>query len=352
LYPLSTSKDPEQKGPSRNDKISLTRAIVEEVSGTNSKLKLMDILDPDLSNESRWIAKMLSLPTWKCPVRLSPISPADIERWTLEMAKKRFIVPSPEDDAYSSHNMEVIEIEGNKCRVLDAKGEPVRNLPLLPYSSNDRSFGKLANVLQHLATYEYVRAMANEAPIENFEVSFTACLTDKFQNLYSAGQTLEVKAGEKFDLTVTNHGRVPLYLTVFDMGPQWQISNLFAKKGEDFKVLAPYRALDETYHEHTGKVDIPLHTSIPTDLVEMGQHHCDDVIKVFVTSKATSFVSLVTEKLPLSAADYAGPKRGKKNSGDLALFLSSLALPSRGPSSDLPDENWTTRDFIVRTVSG
>jgi hypothetical protein len=134
------------------------------------------------------------------------------------------------------------------------------------------------------------------------------------------------------------------------MGPQWQVDDIFAEEGEDFKVLAPYRVPD-TQHEHTERLDVPLATEVPNDLVKMGHHHCEYVIKVFVTSRASSFASLVANKLPISAANYAGPTREKQNCGELAHFLASLTLPVRGPNSNSPNENWTTRTFIVRTVA-
>jgi hypothetical protein len=348
LSPFPTSEEDEH---AESSKPAEFRAQTYEVGGTTSILNLLESLDPDLVNESRWFAKRVSLPAWQCRVRLSATSPTVAEKCNSAMVNKQFIVPLPEHDEDSSHYLEVEEIEDEKCRILDAKRDPVPNLPPLPFSSKNRSVAKLTNVLQHLAMYEYVRAIANESPVDSFETSFTVYLTSGTQMRCDAGQSLEIRAEEPLMLTIENHGTTPLYIAVFDLGPQWQITNIFAMHKEEFQVLAPFRAKNNIHHEHTGRLDVPLHTNIPDDLAKQGQDHCEDVIKVFVTSKATSFASLETEKLPISEEDYTGTTRGKKNSGDLARFLKSLALPSRGQGSKLPDEHWAARDIILRTVA-
>lgn len=350
LFPLSSPEESSQRWLSKTAQASFPRARADEVNGTTSTLELVETLNPELRNESRWLAKMLSLPSWQCPVRFPSASPAEFEQWTSAMTKKRFIIPLVEGNLDSCQGMQVMKADDGKCRILDASGDHVRNLPPLPYSLDDRSVGKLTNVLQHLATYKYIQAIENETPIDSFEESFTTYLEDGSQKQYKSGQTLEISEGDDFNLTVINQGKGALYLAVFDMGPQWQIDNIFAEEGEDFKVLAPYRVPD-IQHEHTGRLDILLNTEVPDDLVKMGHHHCEDVIKVFVTSKATSFASLAADKLPISVADYTGPTRGKRNCGALAQFLASLTLPVRGPGSNLPNENWTTRTFIVHTIA-
>jgi hypothetical protein len=349
LSPFPTSEEKAQAElPNKSPEI---RAKTVEVRGTTSLLKLLENLDSSLVNESRWFAKRVSLTAWQCRVRLSAASSTVADNFYSAMANKRFIVLMTEDEEDSGHSLEVEEIEDEKCRILDAKGDPVPNLPSLPFSSKNRSVAKLTNVLQHLAMYEYVRAIANESPIDSFETSFTVYLTSDTQKRYDAGQTLEIRAEEPLMLTIVNHGTTPLYIAMFDLGPQWQITNIFAIHGEDFQVLAPFRAKNSTHHEHTGKLLVPLHANIPEDLAKRGRTYCEDVIKVFITSKATSFAALEAEKLPISEECYTGTTRGKKNSGDLAQFLRSLALPNRGPGSDLPDEHWATRDIILRTVA-
>jgi hypothetical protein len=63
LFPLSSSEDSSQRWSSRTAQASFPRARADEFNGTTSTLELVDTLDFELSNESRWLAKMLSLPS-------------------------------------------------------------------------------------------------------------------------------------------------------------------------------------------------------------------------------------------------------------------------------------------------
>jgi hypothetical protein len=77
---------------------------------------------------------------------------------------------------------------------------------------------------------------------------------------------------------------------------------------------------------------------------------CEDILKVFVTSIASSFSALSLPKISghLDAAD--GVDRGRAHHHELSAFLSYLSSPFRGPEAARPDENWTTRSFIVKTI--
>jgi hypothetical protein len=152
-------------------------------------------------------------------VWLPSASPAEFKQWISAMDRNRYITPSVEGNLDSSQDMQVIRVNDGKCRILDANGNHVHNLPPLPYSLDDRSIGKLTNVLQHLATYKYIQAIENETPIDAFEESFTAYLEDGSQKQYKSGQTLEIGEGDEFNLTVINQGNRHTVLGCVRHGP-------------------------------------------------------------------------------------------------------------------------------------
>lgn len=133
------------------------------------------------------------------------------------------------------------------------------------------------------------------------------------------------------------------------MGPLWKIGDILDGGEESFKVVAPRQAIVHGI-EHMGRLDIPLGFEIPNELTIRRYNDCEDTIKVFVTRKASSSALLEAPKLPTSTTDPAGPSRGRNSYYELSDFLSSLAALSRKPNTELPDENWTTRTFFVRTV--
>ncbi|KAF2809315.1 uncharacterized protein BDZ99DRAFT_498713 [Mytilinidion resinicola] len=256
----------------------------------------------------------------------------------------------PETDNASGvdYEFEVAVNENDEYHILDRRGVAIRSLPAV--TSTDAShISKMATILEHLATFKYVEGIENQTPDRTFEQSFTCYLEDSSNNRVDSGQTLSVRHDEPFTLTVINHGSDPTYLTLFDMGPLWQIEDILTGGGEIFKVVAPGQA---TAHgtDHTGRLDIPLGFEIPEELTMMGYHDCEDAVKVFVTSRASSFVALESSKLPNSATDLTGRSRGRNDYHELSDFLSSLATPNRRPNAELPDEKWITTTFFVRTV--
>lgn len=86
---------------------------------------------------------------------------------------------------------------------------------------------------------------------------------------------------------------------------------------------------------------------VPESLQSRGEKQCEDIVKVFVTSKATSFPSMVLPDIPLQAQHRGGQAR---ETGDMLLtFLEGLNTSLRG-NGHAEGEEWATRSFIIRTA--
>ena len=106
---------------------------------------------------------------------------------------------------------------------------------------------------------------------------------------------MEVKHNEEtFELQVENKESKDLYVYVYDMGPCWQVQNIFHGS---YEVIPPLN--DAT--SFRGMFQKRLKTIIPSEMREKGQLQCQDIIKVLVTSKPTSFDLLELPKLGKSA---------------------------------------------------
>lgn len=70
-------------------------------------------------------------------------------------------------------------------------------------------------------------------------------------------------------------------------------------------------------------------------------------MKVFITSRPTSFAPLVLPKIPISVENVYAPVRGDYS--QLSKFLSELATPFRGAGGGISDDEWVTRNFVIRT---
>lgn len=75
--------------------------------------------------------------------------------------------------------------------------------------------------------------------------------------------------------------------------------------------------------------------TVPEILIGRGQSECVDILKVFVTSQPTSFLSL---ELPKMEAEPNANKNKKVPSSRL----------SPGANSDELSEDWATCNFIIR----
>ena len=91
--------------------------------------------------------------------------------------------------------------------------------------------------------------------------------------------------------------------------------------------------------------DMTMQMEVPEFFQNRGES--EDVVKVFVTSKATYFPSMILPEMPLSAKDLDGEFRGG-HSSSILTFLSELVGGLRVEGTAFHDQ-WATRNFIIRT---
>jgi hypothetical protein len=132
-----------------------------------------------------------------------------------------------------------------------------------------------------------------------------------------------------------------LYLAIFNFTPSWKIVDLVSQSGEgDFRVIQPRDKEDRN------KKEIRLQMEVPEFLQRRGKKQCEDVVKVFLTSKPTSFPSMV---LPEISFQPETPNRAVRGSdGQLSKFLLELTAGFRG--ADVAHEEWACRNFIICTT--
>ena len=85
---------------------------------------------------------------------------------------------------------------------------------------------------------------------------------------------------------------------------------------------------------------------VPESLRSRGETQCEDILKVFITNKSTSFPNMVFSEM------HPNPKRVRAHADSrdhLSNFLSGLTSRFRG-QSDGGGEEWATQNFIIRTT--
>ncbi|PNP61448.1 hypothetical protein FNYG_13843 [Fusarium nygamai] len=180
----------------------------------------------------------------------------------------------------------------NEYRILTRNCEEVMNLPSLPQSTT--SPDDVAAVLEHLARYELVRSLSNPTVEEDFRTSFNINIVrgaghfgpDTLVNVeQDAGKT------SMFELKLQNKGSKVLYLYILDLGPLWQIEDIYCGS---YAVIPPY---NQNERFMTGSFTKKFRTMVPDELRQKSIEECHDTLKVLVTSQPTSFDLLELPKI-------------------------------------------------------
>jgi hypothetical protein len=229
-----------------------------------------------------------------------------------------------------------VTVKNYEFEVVDALHEKVVGLPTIPLDSNG-AISAIMNVLQHLATYKYFEGVDNRLPSTIFKTSLLIvpnCAA-------GASGYFSVRHGSTWGFTVENTSDKPLYMAIFNFTSSWEISNLISSSGgNNYLVILP-RTEGES-----GKEEILLQMEIPDFLRSRGEVQCEDIVKVFITSKPTSFPAMILPNVHLNANRMSE----QVHVGDeLSKFLSEITSHFR-VQSDRVEEEWATRNFIIRTT--
>lgn len=221
----------------------------------------------------------------------------------------------------SEHQFHVVLNTNGEYEILDERDEKIVNLPSMPQAQTE--VYDICEIIEHLARYMMARRLVNDIPTDSFLESFSAEIISYSKEVWKPGCTLEVKEGEeaRFTLQVENRGKGNLYLYIYDIGPCWQVQNIY----HGSHAAIPPRLSSEGF---TGVFSRNLKTVVPPEIRKEAHGHCEDIIKVFLTSQPTSFDLLELPKLGKSI------NSGKTNKSD------------REESSS---EDWAALSFTIRT---
>ncbi|KAM5352922.1 hypothetical protein ACJ41O_005644 [Fusarium nematophilum] len=262
-------------------------AQVDTIQPLTSTLHLRDATASSAKVE--WVAE----PRARHGLHQFPVSLSeDLPRleWRAALAEHSLSCDETESQPFFFH-VTVMEAE---YKILDKTGQEVMNLPAMRQDLTNLE--DISNVLEHLARYELTRSLTNHSPEDEFLASFDISVTTRAGDCFSPGQVINVEqdgsTGFMFELKLENKGTKDLYVYVFDLGPFWQIEDIYCGS---YEVVPPVN-LAEGF---TGLFSKRLRTMVPNEMRDRGLRHCDDVLKVLVTSQGTSFDLLELPKVGL-----------------------------------------------------
>lgn len=298
--------------------------VIAEVTDTRaltSDLKLSDTAS--VCDRTGWIAEPHARASYgQFPIQLASSLPHQDE-WLAALNTRSLDAHTDIDEhPYALH---ALLNSYEEYEILDNPDHKIINLPTMSHDQTDVS--SICDILEHLVRYNLVRALANEIPANAFMESFKVQIISRSGEIFDQECVVEVEQGEDggfmFELQVENKGSQNLYVFVYDMGPCWQVQNILRAS---YEVIPP-----QNIHEgFEGMFRKKLRTIVPPEMREKGDRHCQDIIKVFVTSKPTSFDLLELPKLGESARrDTTSGRTGRED-------------------SDVPEE-WAALNFPIHT---
>lgn len=268
-----------------------------------------------------WIAEPLTRAAHqKFPIRLAS-SLLHQDEWLTALRERSLNVHTDkEEHLFSFH---VLLKNYKEYEILDESDHKIINLPTMSHDQMDIS--SICDILEHLVRYELVRTLANKMAADAFMESFKVQIISRSGEIFDPEFVVEVEQDEEgkymFELQVENKASEDLYVYVYDMGPCWQVQNIY---GGSYEVIPPRNSGPG----FTGMFRKKLRTIVPPEMREKGHRQCQDIIKVFVTSKPTSLDLLELPKLGKSAKRNTTDRTSQEDSDTLEEWA-ALSFPIR-----------------------
>jgi Caspase domain len=279
LYPLSSAEPTSQR-----------ESVVAKVAHARALTSNLERLDrTSIRVRTGWMARVLTrFSLRRFPIRLASDLP---HRDELLTALKERSLDVHIDMGQHPFTFHVVLNSNKEYEALDESGQKINNLPTMTQGQTD--INSICDIIEHLAKFRLVKDLANKILEDPFQDSFDVRIINHDERFHP-GCLMEVEHGDKLELVVENRGDKELYLYIYDMGPCWQIENILRGSYE----VIP---LQKNGKGFTGLSKKKLQMMVPPEMREKGQRQCEDIIKVFVTSKPASFDLLELQKLGESA---------------------------------------------------
>lgn len=288
--------------------------VVSKVTWTRALTSDLELLDPPSTlDQTGWMAHPITqLSLQSFPIRL-PSNVPSRDEWVAALRDRSLGVV---DTGNTPFAFEVVfDIDAGAYRILGESGEEVIYLP-----REQTSVSHAADISEHLARYRLARSLVNEAAVDSFTESYRVSIQSSGKE-YGPGAEVEVRHATTASLVVKNRGQDVIYVFAYDCGPSWQVENV---------CWATYNAVMPRNDRErcTGTWTLKLQMMLPNEMKIKGYGSCEDVIKVIITSRPTSFDLLELPRLG-GLAKASNPERTDRM-GD-------------GP------EDWAVVDFHIRT---
>ncbi|KAE9363031.1 hypothetical protein N431DRAFT_489969 [Stipitochalara longipes BDJ] len=246
--------------------------------------------------------------------------------------------------------------ERNELEILGASLDALETLPALQ-TSQDNAFKDIADMMDHVARFKFIESIQNRLSPPFLEKGFTIHFEDENKNVMEEG-ALTIPDGGIFKFVFTNTSYMPLYLSIYNLTPLWQVKGLLQTGGAGYyRIVEPKKSAAE----ESGKKTLTIGMEIPHFLANKGIRETVDVLKIFVTARPV--VSFHTLELP-KLRQYLAPgeqlpevPRGQQNrledlaTGKCMKIKDEDNVKERATEIMDIENAWISRNLVIRTVA-
>ncbi|RYP14181.1 hypothetical protein DL765_006542 [Monosporascus sp. GIB2] len=198
------------------------------------------------------------------------------EEWMAELTKRQLDVQTEMSSRFAS--FQVMLSQDKQYEIRDAStGAQIANLPPLMEEEADVSY--VCDILEHLARFRLIQDLKNQTPTYLLPESLDAHIRTA-NGTFGPDRVIDLNDNTIAHLVIQNKSNKPLYAFAFNLGPHWQVENIYRGPYE----VIPPQNLDMVF---TGTAKRKLRMTVPSDLRESGS--CEDIIKIILTTHPTTF---------------------------------------------------------------
>lgn len=283
---------------------NVVTAKVTKVSAFNSSLVPLELLPAAFHVRTGWVATALSrLALRGMRARLSS-SLSNHHEWLTKLMDRSIYAQFETREPATEFDV-MLNGDGNFI-ILDESGNSIINLPTM--TQKHTSTDQVCVILEHLAQYRLTRDIChNERSSHAFRDSFKVNMS-YMGSTYSSDCTIQMKHNDLADLVIENRGDEAIYVSVYNLGPYWQVENAY--RGSYVVVAAK---IGQTTPRRVRK---KLRMMMPDRMREERHQFCRDIVKVFVCSQPTCFDLLELPKI--------GETPKKVQSSSMSLMRNSM----------------------------
>lgn len=282
---------------SEHDTDALATPGNARVTAVQPLTSTLEVFTIDFSVRTGCLARpVVQLYHHRYPIRLDHSLPDRAGLQDLLVGRKIQVL---DDTSSMLYHLHVKIDDARQYKIHDSQDQLMKNLPALHQDTTSVHY--IADIIEHQLRYTMIEELTNNS-FEAHDVRFDRSCMVRIHHAGNAlppGSVINIKYDDQakfaFELEVLNKTDCDAYLHIYDLGPSWQVEN--ALRGNH--VVVPARCVRDRVEGVWRK---RFKTTVPPEIIDKGIQQCRDIMKVIITSKATSFDMFELPKLGESVA--------------------------------------------------